>query len=283
MQFHIVDCFAEERYQGNQLAVFIADKSMSADKMQRIAREMNFSETTFITSGKQEDGGFDVRIFTPYVEVPFAGHPAIGTAYVIDKHLAESIQSPIRLNLACGQIPVLKSGHEYTMVQNQPSFSGPIDKEDAARAISLQPSRIAAGLPVQCVSTGLEAVVVPLKTVADLEACAVNHSALAQFHAKWRKCNLLVYAHDEDGLRVRVFMDEPGFMEDPATGSANGDLAAYLIRHDVFRSPTAEYIVHQGAEIGRPSTLFVLASLRDGTYDIRVGGKVKPVARGEWL
>lgn len=283
MEFHIVDCFAEKKYQGNQLAVFLPDRPLEAGEMQRIAREMNFSEVTFILSGQQKDGGFHIRIFTPYVEVPFAGHPAIGTAYIIEKYLMKNPESPIRLNLTCGQIPVCRTGDKYFMLQNQPSFSETIDKEEAALAISLPSSRIINDLPVQCVSTGLEAVIVPLQTVADLEACVVNHPAMAIFHAKWHKCNLLVYAVDGKDLRVRVFMDEPGFLQDPATGSANGDLAAYLLRHNVFQSPSIEYLVHQGAEIGRPSTLFVRASYRDGLYDLQVGGKVIQVASGNWL
>lgn len=207
MKFHIFDCFAEGKYQGNQLAIFIPGKPISSCEMQRIAREMNFSETTFILSCKQENGGSDVRAFTPYIETPLAGHPVIGTAYVIDKYLARKTEDIILINLPCGQIPVLKSGEIYVMTQKQLVFSEFIEKKDAAQAISLPTESIVDNLPVQRVSTGLEAVIVALKSITDLEACAVNHPAMARCHAKWRKCNLLVYAHDENDLRVRMFMD----------------------------------------------------------------------------
>ena len=137
-------------------------------------------------------------------------------------------------------------------------------------------------MPVQCVSTGLEAVIVPLKSPADVAACKVDHAFMAAFHNKWCKCNVLAFARDGGGFRARVFMDEPGYLEVPATGNANGDLAAYLLRHACFSSPEAGYVVRQGMEVGRPSTIFVQASLKGGNYSIRVGGEVVSVAEGEW-
>jgi len=106
MKFYIVDCFAEEKYQGNELLVVVADRPVSDREQQQIAREINFSETTFILSGKQENGGYDVRIWTPNMEVPFAGHPTLGTAHVIRHCLEKGSADKVLLNLKVGQIPV---------------------------------------------------------------------------------------------------------------------------------------------------------------------------------
>src|SRR3954451_7257962 len=124
MRFFIVDVFAEARYQGNQLGVFIVERPVETDEMQRLARELHFSECTFVTPGMR-DGGFDVRIFTPDMEVPFAGHPTLGTAFVIRELLGWSDAPRITLNLGVGQIPVTFENGMLTMEQKQPSF-GPL-------------------------------------------------------------------------------------------------------------------------------------------------------------
>lgn len=282
MKFYFVDCFARARYQGNQLAVFIVDRPLSGDEMQKIANEIGFSETSFILSGKQPNGGYDVRIFTPAVEVPFAGHPTLGTAHVIQTHFENNSAQEIRLNLKAGQIPVFADEGGLTMSQNQPEFGITIEKNAVAAALSLHADDIRDDYPAQEVSTGLEAVIVPLKTVEALERCHVNYDQLHAFHQAYRKCNVLAFVPHGEGLRVRVFMDDPGFLEDPATGSANGDLAAYLLRHHFFSSSDLSYTVSQGSEMGRPSTLSIKASLKNGVYTIHVGGRAHIVASGEW-
>ena len=282
MKFYIVDCFAKAKYQGNQLAVFVPDQPITDAEMQQIANEMGFSETSFILSGKQPDGGYNVRIFTPAVEVPFAGHPTLGTAYVIQNHFENNSAQEIRLNLKAGQIPVYAGENGLTMRQNQPEFGAMIGKADVAPTLSLNPEDIRDNLPVQWVSTGLEAVIVPLKTVEALERCHVNYDKLAAFHRFYCKCNILAFVPHDGGLRVRVFMDDPGFLEDPATGSANGDLAAYLLHYKFFADSEISYTVSQGSEMGRPSTLQIKASLQSGIYTIHVGGHAHIVADGEW-
>lgn len=282
MKFYLVDCFAEEKYQGNQLAVFLPDRPVSDREMQQIANEMGFSETSFILSGKQPDGGYAVRIFTPDVEVPFAGHPTLGTAHVIRTCLEDGSGGEVRLNLKAGQIPVYAEGGRLIMVQNQPEFGAETPREAVAEALSLTPDRIRDDFPVQLVSTGLEAVIVPLKTVEDLKACRVNHDRLHRFHQDYYKCNVLAFVPEGEGLRVRVFLDDSGFLEDPATGSANGDLAAWLLRHEFFGSRKISCRVSQGTERGRPSVLWVDAGLAEGRYSIRVGGQAYIVAGGQW-
>lgn len=282
MKFYIADCFAEGKYQGNQLAVFIPDEVLSDGEMEQIAREIGFSETTFILSGKKEDGGYDVRIFTPDVEVPFAGHPVLGTAYILSHMLEKERTEQVLLNLKAGQIPVTIGKEGITMLQNEPIFGAMVPKDAAAKALSISAQDIRDDYPAQWVSTGLEAVIVPLKSVSALEKCRVNYEARQQFIDEYYKCNILVFAEDQDQLRVRVFMDDTGFLEDPATGSGNGDLAAYLLKHEYFGSHELQYSVSQGSEMGRPSRLSVKARLHDGHYTIQVGGHVHLVAEGNW-
>lgn len=282
MKFYIVDCFAQAKYQGNQLAVFVPDRPITGMEMQQIANEMGFSETSFILSEKQPNGGYDVRIFTPAVEVSFAGHPTLGTAHVIQKCFEHDSAQEIRLNLKAGQIPVRINENGLTMSQNQPDFGMTIEKAAVAAALFITPGDIRDDYPVQWASTGLESVIVPLKTVEALERCHVDHDRLHAFHQTYCKCNVLAFVPQATELRVRVFMDDPGFLEDPATGSANGDLAAYLLHHQFFNSAEVSYSVSQGSEMGRPSTLLVSASLVDGVYTIQVGGQAHIVATGDW-
>lgn len=282
MKFYFADCFADKKYQGNQLAVFLPDSPVSDREMQQIANETGFSETAFILSGKKGNGGYDVRIFTPDVEVPFAGHPVLGTAYIIRRILEKEASDTVLLNLKAGQIPVHFAGGEIIMSQNEPEFGKIIAKGAAAAALSLDGADIRDDYPVQLISTGLEAAVVPLVSAAAVSKCHVNYDERQKFIDKYCKCNIIVFAPDGKNLRVRVFMDDTGFLEDPATGSANGCLAAYLLRYDFFGSSTISYSVSQGCEMGRPSRLSVSASLKDGRYDIKVGGRACIVAEGTW-
>ncbi len=283
MNFYIVDCFAEGKYQGNQLAVFLPDGPVSDGEMQRIANEIGFSETTFILSGRRDNGGYDVRIFTPDVEVPFAGHPTLGTAHIIHTVLEGERTDRVQLNLKAGQIPVSIDARGIVMTQNEPVFGEILDKRLLAGVLSIEDGDIRDDYPVQWVSTGLEAIIVPLRSVDALRRCHVNHDRFHAFIRDHYKCNIMAFVPEGDGIRDRVFMDDPGFLEDPATGSANGDLAAYLLRHDFFGSSDLRYTVSQGSEMGRPSKLEVTASLREGRYTIEVGGHACTVARGEWL
>lgn len=284
MKFYLVDVFAEQKYQGNQLAVLVPDRELSAEEMQQIARETNFSETTFILSGKQPNGGYDVRIFTPGEEIPFAGHPTLGTAYVIHQLMEKGESSQVLLNLGVGEIPVYVDHHGYTMTQHQPSFGQTIEELDVvAEVLNIRTEDMRRDYPIQLVSTGLPCIVVPLVSPEAVTRCSINHDRFQQFIERIYKCNLLVFAPDEEAdLKVRVFMDDPGFLEDPATGSANGNLAGYLLNHNYFQQDKVRYTVSQGREIHRPSLLRINAEKTEDTYRIEVGGHVYLVAEGEW-
>lgn len=284
MKFFIVDCFAEEKYQGNELLVVKADRPVSDEEQQKIAREINFSETTFILSDKKADGGYDVRIWTPNVgEVPFAGHPALGTAHVI-RHIYEGGgNETVKLNLKVGQIPVDVTKDGMTMRQNPPEFGETIPKEEIAEVFGLDPDEIRDDFPIQWVSTGLEAVIIPLKTREALAKLIHNKEKFAEYIERHPKnyCNHLFFV-DMGGnvLHARCLMED--FVEDPATGSANGDLAGYMIRHDYFGSQDVKYTVFQGEDMGRLSVLHVHAALKDDVWTIEVGGNCFIVAQGEW-
>lgn len=288
MDFYIVDVFAEEKYQGNQLAVLVPDRNITAEEMQQIAKEIHFSETTFIMSNKQENGGYDVRIFTPDVEIPFAGHPTLGTAYIINRIKENGNGSKAILNLPVGQIPVVFNDDTLTMSQNQPSFDMKIDElEFVARMLNIQVEDIRTDFPIQLVSTGLPCIIVPLKAVDAIQRCNIDHVQFKRFLETYYKCNLLVFSEEESGeqnsLRVRVFMNDTGFYEDPATGSANGNLAGYLLKYRFFDKDKIDVRVNQGYEMGRPSNVNIAAKLQNGTYDIQIGGKVQLVVKGDWL
>ncbi|GAK51365.1 phenazine biosynthesis protein PhzF family [Candidatus Moduliflexus flocculans] len=286
LHFSIVDVFAVEQYTGNQLAVFRNAAHLSDAQMQAIAREMHFSETTFILSDKPRNSGYDVRIFTPSEEVPFAGHPTLGTAYVIHKQILQRPVEQVILNLKVGQIPVTyadESADVLWMRQNAPEFGKTLDAARLARILNLSPDDIDARFPVQEVSTGLPHILVPLKNIGALRQARVareEYFALIQ-HA-WAQPILVFCPGGYNGcdLGVRMFADCFGITEDPATGSGNGCLAGYLVKHRYFGTPTIQIRTGQGFEIQRPSHLFLQAEERGDAIDVRVGGRVIPVAEG---
>ena len=229
--FYIVDVFAEKKYTGNQLAVFRNAGKLSDIEMQCLAKEMNYSETTFILSEKKRDEGYDVRVFTLEEEIPFAGHPTLGTAYVIQ---SEIIGKPVRkviLNLKIGQIPVTVNYKEEKvdilwMKQKAPVFSKIFDREQISEVLSISKGEIDDRFPVQEVSTGLPFIIVPLKNLDVLKKAQVKKEAYFKLIENTDAKAILIFSPEtykkENDLSVRVFADYYGVPEDPATGSANG-------------------------------------------------------------
>lgn len=289
--FFITDVFTAQQYGGNQLATFIDCESLSDQEMQRIAREINFSETTFITSRVPRDGGYDVRIFTPNAEIPFAGHPTLGTAHIIRNRLHLTDAAVVTLNLTIGKIPVTFSepSDESTMLWMQqiaPTFGSELNVHALARVLDIEADDIDPHFPIEEVSTGFPTLIVPLKSLAVLKQVKINKSEYhALVHDAWAKL-ILVFSRDsyepEQHLSVRVFGDYYDVPEDAATGSANGSLAAYLARHQLFGSSTVDVLVGQGYEMGRPSTLALRANCDQENIDVQVGGNVVDVAQGIW-
>jgi trans-2,3-dihydro-3-hydroxyanthranilate isomerase len=287
--FSIVDVFAEEKYTGNQLAVILNGQALITPQMQRIANEMHFSETTFICSPMQSNGGYDVRIFTPAIEVPFAGHPTLGTAHVIRQNAGRPKPETVILNLKVGQIPVTfrtdKAGNEVAwMKQKPPTFSRTFEPRDFCRVLNLAEADFSGDFPIQEVSTGLAFIIVPLKTLDAIKRARVNYDAQLSL-LKENQAGILVFAPQTykkgNDLNVRVFVDAYGIVEDPATGSGNGCLAGYLAKHRFFGASKVNARVEQGCEIGRPSLLHLQSEETHGEIEVNVGGRVIPVAEGE--
>lgn len=289
MTFYIVDVFAERKYAGNQLAVVRGAKSLSATQMQEIAKEMSYSETTFMLSEEERDGGYDVRIFTPENELPFAGHPTLGTAYVIQRELIKKRVEKIVLNLKVGRIPVTFSyGGEAPdllwMQQMQPTFGRRVTPEVISEVLGLKNESVDQRFPVEEVSTGVPVIITPLETIDSLRGAKLDRDRYFRLIKDTEAKSILVFSPEtrsrENDLSVRFFAEYYGVPEDPATGSANGCLAAYLVKHRYFEKDQINVRVEQGYEIGRPSLLLLRAEDREEGIDVHVGGKVIMVARG---
>jgi len=283
LTFYIVDVFAEEKYAGNQLAVVRGGAGLPDETLQKIALEMNYSETTFVLSEEETGGGYDVRIFTPGDEIPFAGHPTLGTAYVIQYEILAGPVESITLKLKAGEIPVT-FGEVLWMRQLPPTFGATLDSALIAPTLNLEMGDLDDRSPVQEVSTGLPALIVPLRDLDALRRCKVDWERHTEVAGPGKNLYVFCPESHDDGpgdLSARMFANDPGVPEDPATGSAAGCLAAYLLGHAYLGTDSIDVRVEQGYEIGRPSLLYLQAA-RDGDQTtVHVGGKVQMVARGE--
>ena len=285
---HIVDVFARQKYAGNQLAVVESGGALSDAEMQAVADEMNYSETTFVES---RESPYRVRIFTPEAEVPFAGHPTLGTAHVIREQIADGRPDEVVLDLNVGEVPVglrtIDGNETLWMTQQPPAFGETLDHEPLAEVLGLPVEKLDADWPVQVVSTGLPTIIVPLTDREALEGIDLDRAAYERVTGD--RDAKLVHAVCPDpreaanDMAVRMFSPYYGVPEDPATGSANGCLAAWLARHAYFGSGSVDVRVEQGFEMGRPSILHLQATDRGDAVDVEVGGQVVDVARGELL
>ena len=228
-----------------------------------------------------------MRIFTPKVEIDFAGHPTIGTAHIIRNKLRLTDANEIALNLRVGKIPVTFSDTSVVwMKQMPPTFGKQLDASILARVLGIDPSDIEPHFPIEEVSTGFPHLIVPLKSLNALKRAKINKDAyFALVTDAWTK-NILVFCREgheaAHSLSVRVFADFYGIAEDAATGSGNGCLAAYLAQHQVLGSSTLDVLAGQGYEMGRPSTLALRADNNANGIEVFVGGSVIDVAEGVW-
>jgi len=290
LTFYIVDVFTERKYAGNQLAVFRGGQKLSDLEMQQIAVEMNYSETTFILSEAEHEGGYDVRIFTPQEEVPFAGHPTLGTAHIIRTEILGGKADRVTLNLKAGKIPVAfrtEADGLAWMTQIEPVFGAQLRAETLASILNLAPAEIDARFPIEEVSTGLPFMIVPLKNLETLKKAKVNQELYFDLiKDTWAK-GILVFCPEghspSNHISVRVFVDCFNIPEDPATGSGNGCLAGYLVKHRYWGQPKIDVCSEQGYEIGRPSLLYLRAEEKDGRISVYVGGKAITVAKGQFI
>ncbi|WP_310486977.1 PhzF family phenazine biosynthesis protein [Chamaesiphon sp. VAR_69_metabat_338] len=292
IQFLILDVFATGRYTGNQLAVCLNAGVLTDLQMQQIAREINFSETTFVTNSQPVNGGYDTRIFTPTTELPFAGHPTLGTAFAIQQEIVKAQIERVNLNYQVGQIPVdlnyVNGAPDILwMHQQQPQFYEPLSIGTIAAVIGIDPTDIDARYPIEPVSTGLPFIIVPVKTLAAVSQAKLNLSLYQPTVANLPAQAILVFCPETVAascqLHVRVFTECFGVPEDPATGSANGCLAAYLAKHQYFGSSHLDIAVEQGVEMGRSSLLYLRAEYTPADCQVSIGGRVIHIASGEFI
>jgi len=275
-RYVVADVFTDTPLAGNQLAVFTDARGLDEGEMQRLAREMNFSETVFVLPA-EGDGNARMRIFTPSDEVPFAGHPTLGTAFV----LAAPMQlTQVRLETKMGTVAVAleREGDRIVFGRMQQPLPAWRPFEDEAVLIAgLGVAR--SELPVELYDNGMHHVYVALRSEEAVAALRPDLSAFADAPAV---LGINVFAGEGSRWKTRMFSPSGGFAEDPATGSAAGPLAVHLARHG--RIGFGEEIeIAQGAEVGRPSTLYARADgSADGLDRVEVGGCAVTVARGEF-
>jgi len=282
-----LDVFTSRPLEGNQLAVFPDARGLTGDEMQALARETNLSETTFVLPREPEverEKGVRVRIFTVEEEMPFAGHPTLGTAFVLR---GRSGAAEVALDLDVGRVPVRfedpPGGPAFgEMTQVDPVFGPRPEREAVARALGLEPGDIDPSLPVETVSTGLPFTIVPLRSLAAIRALRLDAARAGQaLAASGGKFFYFVTRETVDpAARLHARMLFYGG-EDPATGSAAGCAAAWAVAHGVAR-PDERILVEQGLEVRRPSRIFVRAGLEGGRVgNVRVGGSAVEILRGE--
>jgi trans-2,3-dihydro-3-hydroxyanthranilate isomerase len=282
------DVFSSRPFEGNALAVFSDGRGLSDQQMQALAREMNLSETTFVLPGDaaaERERGIRVRIFTVQKELPFAGHPTLGTAFALRGSTAVG---EVALELNVGKVPVRfeeKPGQPVfgEMTQKDPEFALIHDRETVVRATSLRDGDIDPSLPIQTVSTGLTFTIVPLRGLDVMRRLQVDLASSTEYLQQSGGGNFFYFVTRETvdpaaRLHARMLMYGG---EDPATGSAAGCSAAWMVAHGVAQ-PDEQVLIEQGVEMLRPSRIFVRASHRDNrVVNVRVGGNVVEVLRGE--
>lgn len=275
-EYQLVDVFTDRPFGGNPLAVFKDGRGIRDDAMQSIAKELHLSDTSFVLPPKASGADHRVRIFTPDAELPFAGHPTLGTAFV----LAEGKDGAVRLEEGVGVISVTLREGFVQMVQPLPTFSGTtVSRKAAAEALGIAIEEVRSDVPIQVGSSGLPYLFIPL---ANLKAVrrARRPSGL--------DANVYVFAMsaERSGSHVhgRMFDQGLGIGEDPATGSAQGPLGAYLVAHELVRvEPTTRIRSEQGFEIGRPSILDIEVDRAGAAVTaVRVGGRCVAMGGG-WL
>jgi trans-2,3-dihydro-3-hydroxyanthranilate isomerase len=287
LPFSQVDVFTSKPFEGNSLAVFADGRGLSEDQMQAIAREMNLSETTFILprdAATEKERGVRVRIFTVQEELPFAGHPTLGTAFQLR---GSSGAKEIVLELNVGRVPVRfteAAGQPVfgEMTQIDPKFGEIHDREAVVRACGLLDGDVDPSLPIQTVSTGVAFTVVPLRGLEVARRLQVDAKGSAEYLSRSEgKFFYFVTRETVDpAARLHARMMFYG-SEDPATGSAAGCTAAWMVKHGVAK-PDEQVLIEQGIEMLRPSRIFVRASLKDNeVVNVRVGGNVVEVLRGD--
>ncbi|GAC1647734.1 MAG: PhzF family phenazine biosynthesis protein [Acidobacteriaceae bacterium] len=281
LEYVVIDCFTRNPLEGNQLAVVLDGRGLSTEMMQRLAKETNLSETTFILPGEGNNGAHRVRIFTVDEELPFAGHPTVGTATVLRQMNGGT---EVVLDLNVGRVPVQfeqRAGMWFgEMQQRDPQFGQIHNVAEVAKAAGLREAAIATSWPVQTTNTGMPFAIVPLQNVEALRAMRFDWQRASEYLVKTDAKFFYFIARDEGAvnqIEARMIFYNG---EDPATGSAAGCCVAWAVKHRFIKSEEST-LVRQGAMVRRPSEIFVRATLdKEDVRNVRVGGFCAPVARG---
>jgi trans-2,3-dihydro-3-hydroxyanthranilate isomerase len=290
------DVFTDHLFGGNQLAVVLDGRGLPPETMQAIAKEMNFSETTFVLPPEQPGTDVRMRIFTPGEELPMAGHPTIGSTFALARSgVIEPGCERFVFGLGIGPVPVSLTwtGDALSfawMTQSLPTFSEPIpEPARAAAALSLSPAAVnGTGHPVQVVSCGVPFLFVPLTTRSAVDNAVANREALDALlkGAKTRAHGVFLFSAERRGERAtvysRMFAPDAGISEDPATGSASGPLGCYLVRHKIVPPEKAKAMLSlQGVKMGRPSHVHISIGVENAKIaSVRVGGEAVLAGEG---
>jgi len=287
LEYFIVDVFTKTALAGNPLAVVMNTVDLSSEQMQAIAREFNLSETTFVerrAADVERREGVRVRIFTTQEELPFAGHPTLGTASVLRMSAPEAVlQNAVTLALKVGAVPVRfdDDGQFGEMTQRDPEFGAKLDTHEVARLCGLSDDDLEPSLPPQVVSTETPFAIVALRSVQALARLTVSQQEATEWlRTRGARWFYVVAPTGEDEPAWRARMQFNGG-EDPATGSAAGCAISYLVKRGAVASGRRVHL-RQGVEMGRPSELYLSALLQSaGVHDVRVGGSTVLVAKGK--
>jgi trans-2,3-dihydro-3-hydroxyanthranilate isomerase len=299
LTFYQADVFTTLPFGGNPIAVIPDAQGLADQELQRIAREMNLSESVFVFPPTESAAAAKIRIFTPTQEIPFAGHPVIGAFYVLGKLKRIPLHEPLtRVVQECniGLFPIelhVRNGEitRVVMSQPKPEFISSVDAiEDlyeVAKALGLSKSFISgANLPIQVVSTGLPVMIVPIRSLTAVRSILPNATAINELCARHGANGMMVFTtitvEELSTVHTRMFASPIGVMEDPATGSASGALGAYLVRHGVVEvRPVTDIIAEQGYEMDRPSLIHIqVESDDDEIQRVTVGGQAVMVIEG---
>lgn len=281
-RYRVVDVFTERALEGNPLAVFTDARGLDGATMQKIAREMNLSETVFVLPPSRTDCIANARIFTPSREMIFAGHPTIGTGFVlVDEGVIPPGSDAFALEEKVGAVPIrVERGPRPMIWLSTPpiEFGRTYDPAACAEALGIAPGDLA-GIAPQLVTAGNPTVFVPLRSPDAVDRTSLDLSGFRRMAGKDAvPLCIFVFAAVETGAYSRMFAPEHGIIEDPATGSSTGPLAAFMMRHSL--APTSDgshWISEQGARMGRRSLLHVLTHGEAGANGIEVGGYVTPI------
>ncbi|CAM2834627.1 trans-2,3-dihydro-3-hydroxyanthranilate isomerase [Flavobacterium succinicans] len=283
LPFYIVDVFTNKKYAGNQLAVFLDAAGLSAEQMQKIAREINFAESTFITKLDAQNNSAEVKIFTPAHEMQFAGHPIIGTSWVLMHKVLENAPEKIKLTVPIGPITIQKTEVLLWLKAAQPKFWDVFSKEVFPSFSNLKKEDFENQFPIQEVTTGSAFVLVGLSSKRALDNLVLDKDKTDDWLKKnCKTAHRALYFYYLEGTKLfsrLLCIENNQLIEDAATGSASTCLQAFLLKYHL---PAFEIINYQGEAIGRPSQIHFKGKLTDEEFDIQIGGTTQFIAKGEW-